>query len=72
MVKNRIYKDLRNIRCPKKHEGKKCKGILYNTKVFDGILEFYCHTCRSYTTASFEIANIIISDTKKSPVVKRD
>lgn len=72
MVKNRIYKTLWNIRCPKVHNGKKCEGKLHKTNVFDGTLEFYCHTCKCYTTASFEYANIIISDTKEPPVIKRE
>lgn len=69
MVRNRIYRDLFNFRCPKKNHvtWKQCSGKLHPTNTFTSTLEFICNSCRKYTTMNYEKANLIITDTKNPP-----
>lgn len=69
MVRNRIYNDLFNFKCPKRDNKtlKQCSGKLHPTNTYRNTLEFICNTCQYYTTMDYEKANLIVNDTGKAP-----
>lgn len=73
MPRNKIYDSLFDFKCEKTDDktGKPCTGRLHPNKQYSSSMDFICHTCGKYTTMTFNIANLINTDTNKPPKKKR-
>lgn len=74
MPRNTVYHHLHNFKCEKIDDktGKRCKGKLHPNERYTSVMDFICHTCNKYTTMSYEVANLINTETKKAPKQYRE